>query len=369
MSVYNGERYLREAVESILNQTFADLEFIIIDDGSTDRSHSILKSYSDPRLIVVRREHLGRPQALNCGLALARGEYVAILDADDVSLPLRLEEQTEFLDRHPDVAIVGTYYWVLDRSRRVRTAHRPPCDDLHIRWTLLLGSAFAHSTAMYRRSVIQNLGGYNERFELALDYELWSRLVREFRGANIPQFLVKWMDNPTGLSSRGASTQQRNRLLVSQANIRALLSSSEWPLAQVTQLAAIHDYRYNLVDLAQAPRTFRNYATLYHAFCRHHREELVRQRKVLAGIRREYCQKLLGPAHYYCDLGQRPLAPRLMWQAVQAEPGVLVEPSAWRLLIKLALGTRATALLRRYLPRALRPWAFAQESAVRGGNA
>ena len=351
MSVYNGERYLREAVESILDQTFADFEFIVIDDGSTDRSYLIMKSYSDPRLIVVRQENLGLPKSLNRGLALARGEYVARQDADDVSLPLRLEKQVEFLNGHPDVAIVGTFFWVLNGSRTVRTAHEPPCHDLHIRWTLLLGSAFAHPAVMYRRSVIQILGGYDERFERAQDYELWSRLIREFRGANIPQILVKWMDNPTGAGSTWASTQQRNRLLVSRANIEALLSSLEWPLAQVAQLAAIHDYRYNLVDLAQAPRTFRNYATLYHTFCRHHRGELVQQQKVLAGIRREYCERLLGPAHYYCDLGQRVVAVRLMWQAVQAEPGVLVEPSAWRLVGKLLLGPRLTEAYRRLKPQ------------------
>ena len=350
MPVYNGEKYLVEAVESILNQTFRDFEFIIINDGSTDSTREILESYHDPRIVLVQQENRGLIPTLNRGLSMARGEYVARQDCDDVSLPQRLEHQVRFLDANPDVALVGTHYFVMTPARVVRTVHRPPCADLHIRWTMLLGSPCAHPSVMFRRKAVQAVGGYDEGFIHAEDYELWSRLARQFKLANIPNPLIKWMDNPSGRQRTEQEILRGYLLRVVASNI-AGVGRPNLAIQELAELAALHAHWYDELKLSETWRTFRNYATLYRAFCRHHREELAQQLKVLAGIRREYCQKLLGPAHYYCDLGQRVVAVRLMWQAVQAEPGVLVEPSAWRLVGKLLLGPRLTEAYRRLKPQ------------------
>ena len=108
MAVYNGEKYLREAIDSILNQTFKDFEFIIVNDGSTDRTREILESFIDPRIVLIHQEHMGLTKSLNRGIALAKGKYIARQDADDISMAERLEKQFNFLESHENVALLGT---------------------------------------------------------------------------------------------------------------------------------------------------------------------------------------------------------------------------------------------------------------------
>lgn len=123
MSVYNGERYLGEAVESIFNQTFSDFEFIIINDGSTDRTPEILTEIDDPRAKVINQPNRGLTASLNRAIRLAKGEYIARMDADDISEPTRLERQVEVLDRDPDVVLVACWYEVIDEKGNF-LAHR-----------------------------------------------------------------------------------------------------------------------------------------------------------------------------------------------------------------------------------------------------
>jgi glycosyltransferase involved in cell wall biosynthesis len=125
MSVYNGEKYLCEAIDSILNQTFENFEFLIVNDGSTDRTLEILQSYRDPRIKVINNErNIGLTASLNKGLKIAKGEYVARMDADDVSFPHRLEQQKAFLDRNPRVAMVGSWAEVIDESGKTQETWR-----------------------------------------------------------------------------------------------------------------------------------------------------------------------------------------------------------------------------------------------------
>src|SRR5947207_1274318 len=119
MSVYNGENYLAEAIDSILNQTFKDFEFIVIDDGSSDTSLKIIKKYTDPRIKLISRKNKGLVASLNEGLAKAKGDYIARQDADDVSLPQRLKKEVEYLDAHPKVALVGSNYKHLDAKGKL----------------------------------------------------------------------------------------------------------------------------------------------------------------------------------------------------------------------------------------------------------
>jgi len=194
MSVYNGERYLREAIESILTQTFADFEFIIIDDGSTDASRDIILSYGDSRIRLVDNErNLGLTRSLNRGLQLARGEYVARQDADDVSMPERLARQVAFLDTNPHIVLLGTWAQEIDAEGRALVTREPPCECAAIRWMLLFDNPYIHTSVILRRAtVLKEVGFYNEKYAYAQDYDLWSRIARVFPVANLPEQLVKF---------------------------------------------------------------------------------------------------------------------------------------------------------------------------------
>lgn len=197
MAVYNGERFLSEAVESILAQTFRDFEFLIINDGSTDRTRYILASYNDPRIRIVDNEqNIGLTKSLNRGLALARGEYIARQDADDRSHSSRLEKQVSFMDEHPNVVLLGTQAVTIDESG-IRFRNKPMMNKatsaLAIRWQLLFDSAFIHTSVMFRRRVIYDLlGGYDENLNKNQDMELWCRVAGKHEVANLPEILVEY---------------------------------------------------------------------------------------------------------------------------------------------------------------------------------
>jgi glycosyltransferase involved in cell wall biosynthesis len=193
MSVYNGEDYLREAVESILHQTFADFEFIIIDDGSTDQTTNILQTIGNERLRILSNEkNIGLANSLNRGLRLARGEYVARMDADDVSLPDRLEKEVEFLDHHPAAGVVGTGYISIDESGNETMVVTFPTDNATLQDRLLHHCCICHGSAMIRRECLEAIGGYRPDFKVAEDYDLFLRLAERFEVANLTEPLYKY---------------------------------------------------------------------------------------------------------------------------------------------------------------------------------
>ena len=182
MTVYNGLPYLGEAIDSILGQTFKDFEFLIIDDASTDDSCSLIESYTDARIQLVRNErNLGQVPSLNKGLHLARGEYVARLDQDDTSAPNRLERQVEFLDTvSPQVAVVGTWLQIIDQNGKLTGEWKLPLIDSYADYliSLLEGwTPLAHPAVMFRKDIVLQLGGYNETLAPAEDFDLWMRLA------------------------------------------------------------------------------------------------------------------------------------------------------------------------------------------------
>jgi len=196
MAVYNGKKYLREAIDSILGQTFTDFEFLIVDDGSTDSSQEIICSYVDPRIrLVENHENLGLTRSLNKGLSLARGEYIARQDADDISLSTRFEKQIEFLDAHPDIALLGTQAHNIDESGKFYRSDYfsgKATTKLAIKWQLLFDSAFNHTSVIFKRSVVwDQLGGYDVRFVRNQDMELWLRIAADYDVANLSDALVK----------------------------------------------------------------------------------------------------------------------------------------------------------------------------------
>ena len=192
MTVYNAEPFLDEAVRSILGQSFGDFEFIVIDNASTDNSREMLASYSDPRLRVFHNaENIGPPRALNRGLQMAKGEYVARMDADDVALPDRLTKQFDFMARNPNCAAAGTQIRLFDHNgKKIYVPWMPVTQD-EIRWKLMFTSPLAHSSVMMRKDCVLEVDGYDEGLRYAPDYDLWSRLILQgHRLANLPDFLA-----------------------------------------------------------------------------------------------------------------------------------------------------------------------------------
>jgi hypothetical protein len=180
MSVFNGARFLREAVDSVLGQSFRDFEFIIINDGSTDGSAVILDAYqcSDSRVHVLHQENKGLVASLNRGGALARGTYIARMDADDVALPDRLSRQVTFMERHPEVGAVGGAVHIIDTSGQIAGGLRFPTRDREIRRMLAAGEcALCHPTVVMRAPLLKSLGGYRAAIVDAEDYDLWLRMA------------------------------------------------------------------------------------------------------------------------------------------------------------------------------------------------
>jgi glycosyltransferase involved in cell wall biosynthesis len=190
MGVWNGAPRVREAIESVLGQTLGDLELVVVDDGSTDDTASILGSFGDARVRVTRQPRGGLTSALRSALGLARAPLVARLDADDVALPERLEHQRDFLERHPEVGLLGTAAREVDATGREVGVVRPPTEDAALRGALIRHNPFVHSSVMMRRSALEQAGGYDPSFPVAQDYDLWMRMSRVTRMANLPEALV-----------------------------------------------------------------------------------------------------------------------------------------------------------------------------------
>jgi len=191
MSAYNSEKYIKEAIESILNQTFTDFEFIIINDASTDSTESIIKSFDNPMIKLIKNEkNLGLTKSLNIGLDLAKGKYIARMDADDISIPERFQKQFDLMEKNPDIDICGTWYeFIGEKSGVVRY---PELDD-EIKSNLMFHDCICHPSVFIRKeSLDKHELKYNEEFKYAQDYELWCRVRKTLKFANIPCVLLKY---------------------------------------------------------------------------------------------------------------------------------------------------------------------------------
>lgn len=180
MTTYNGAQFIRDSIDSVLAQTLADFELIVVDDGSTDETPAVLAGYSDPRLRVVRPErNLGVAEARNFGLAACRGRYIAALDHDDISLPERLAVQARYLDAHPDVVLAGTEVLLRMQDGRIfPTDHAPGSSPALVHWMLHVDNPFTWSSVMIRASALRRLGGFMRReAEPADDFDLYHRLL------------------------------------------------------------------------------------------------------------------------------------------------------------------------------------------------
>lgn len=191
MSVYNGMPFLKEATESILKQTYKNFEYIIVDDASTDDTWRYLKSLRDKRIKLVKnKKNLGLAASLNIAIQQTKGEFIARMDADDISLKNRLATQLKFLENNSDVSICGSWADLIDEKGKNVGEKRYPTNDQTIKKALMWYQPIIHPTWFCKLDVFNNLNGYDPKFDLAEDYQFLIRASREYKIANIPKKLL-----------------------------------------------------------------------------------------------------------------------------------------------------------------------------------
>lgn len=208
MPVYNGEKYLREAIKSILNQTFNDFELLIINDGSSDQSEKIIKSFIDSRIrLITNKKNLGLVDTLNIGFKEAKGKYIARMDQDDISLSPRLKKQYNFMENNPEIGISGT--WVKKIGKKMSFISKYYTGHNELFAYLLFGTPFAHPSVIIRKDIIEpNNLFYNHKYKNAEDIELWSRAFKLTKIANIPEILLYYRSHPESTSQK--KSDERN---------------------------------------------------------------------------------------------------------------------------------------------------------------
>lgn len=195
--VYNGEKTILRAIDSILKQSYPNFEIIIVNDGSTDNTKSILNTIKDPRVKVINLDkNIGRSAARNLSINKARGEYIAMLDADDYSYPDRLEKQIAYMSQHK-VSLCGTWAYLVDTSGNM-TEWQQPTTTEEIRKTILRSNTFIHSSIMAKKSIIQEFGGYDENLHCSEDYDLYLKISSKYSVGNIPMILCEYI-SPSGI--------------------------------------------------------------------------------------------------------------------------------------------------------------------------
>lgn len=225
MSVYNGGKFLEEAVLSVLNQTFTGFEFIIIDDGSIDNSKKIIESFKDARIKLISRENKGLIYSLNEGIAQAKGKYIARMDADDICLPQRFEKQLKFLTDNQDVVLLGTFAKFIDENGKETGEYKVPINYRDIRKEIFWHNPFVHSSVIFERSIFNKAGAYDAKYKHAEDFELWSRMVPKFKSANLPEFLLKYRMLESGVTKSKNLKMRLQGLRIRLLIIKRLLSS------------------------------------------------------------------------------------------------------------------------------------------------
>lgn len=248
MACYNAEKYLCESIDSILSQSFQDFEFIIIDDASTDSTASIILSYSDNRIVYLRNESNRKlSYSLNRGLAIAKGDYVARMDADDISQRNRLLKQVKFLDTNPDYGVVGSAIQMFGRDNKVvsyPSSHKTIYYDF-----IAPNRTIAHPAAMLRRSVLveHNLS-YDESFDVAQDYKLWNELKHVCKLTNLQAPLLRYRTHVQSATKTKRVRQLELVQLVRRSELAKMLGDKD--LEQVSKIIILRDLStVSLLDL------------------------------------------------------------------------------------------------------------------------
>lgn len=216
IAVYNSEKFVEEAIESILNQTYQDFEIIVVDDGSTDESADIIKSFNDKRIIYMYQENQGHADAKNKGVLRSKGKYKAFLDSDDVWLPEKLEKQVAILDSNPEIALVYSDCYYADVRGKVmaRAFKRAKPFRVAVFSQLFLSNFIPFSTVVVRKEIFEKVGLFNPKYFIAPDYDLFLRIAKHFK--------IEYVDLPLAKYRIHKANISKNFILNSQETIEIL---------------------------------------------------------------------------------------------------------------------------------------------------
>ena len=210
VTVYNGERFIAQTLDSVIGQTFTYWRLIVVDDLSTDRTAEIVRGYAqrDPRILLVAGEHKGIAAAANVGLGFVTAPLVARLDGDDIAMPQRLQVQYDYLQQHPEVLAVGSDVMLIDENNKPLRRRKAPTGAAHIQQILQTRNCMCHPSATLRTEALRQIGGYRDKFKNSLDYDLWLRISEIGQIENIPQDLLLYRRHASQVSALGNAHRQ-----------------------------------------------------------------------------------------------------------------------------------------------------------------
>ncbi|MGG4036979.1 glycosyltransferase family 2 protein [Heyndrickxia ginsengihumi] len=214
MTVFNGENYIKSSLESILNQTYKNIEILIFDDGSKDNTNNIIKSYKDSRIkLITNPRNMGIPYNRIKGLELAKGKYLAIMDADDISLPYRIQEQVNYMENNPNILAAGSFAKIFGKKFN-NPVIKPNINPEEISVALMFYNPLVNSTAIFRLDKVKKFGiNYNPNYFVAQDYDFWAQLSKKGKISNIPKVLLKYRfghNNITKISNLTKLEKRKN---------------------------------------------------------------------------------------------------------------------------------------------------------------
>ena len=342
MPSYESAPYFRSAVESILQQSERDLELIVVQElGARDGTEALLNEFDDERVRVVRNDTpLGLARSLNRGFAIAQGKYVARMDADDVSMPERLEKQADHLDRHPSVGVVGSAVQHIDDGGNVIRTRRFHTSPALVLWNMHFDCAMCHPATMFRRSVFEETGGYSPTARNWEDYELWTRIMRRYSMSNLPDVLLDYRIHPGAVSVQKREEQRQH---IVNCGRRAMEVTMARPVERNFVRSLIYPYtivgRRNAIGAAW----LLNY--LLRSFRMWYKE---RSREDLMAVKDDVAERM---SHILArSVKAAPAAvPMILWQASRGGPGVAarIGPATMRRGIERLNGTAAAKVERR----------------------
>lgn len=285
MPVYNGQDYLKEAIDCILDQSYTHFEFIIINDGSKDRSDEIIRSYSDSRIKYHNQENKGLGATLNIGLGLCTGKYIARQDQDDISHLDRFKKQVEYLEQHSNVLLLGTRAKIFEDNSDKVQYHIHATHPADLKFDLLFDNPFVHSSVMFRKSAIELVGNYNPDRNLYEDFDLWSRFSEKGDVANLPEILVDYRHHDKGLSKNFANFKEYALYNQGLKNIESLVGETNQIFVDLEALYHWKKELYkgtSIAELKQALETIANKITA-----------LYPSDKVIIGQRKKQYEKVI----------------------------------------------------------------------------
>ena len=262
MTVFNAAQYLRFSIESILKQTFTDFQFLIIDDCSTDQTLEIIDSYKDSRIVACSNEkNLGQTASLNRGLKLAKGKYIARIDADDYAFPEWLGNQIAFIEQHPQCAVVSAKAAVIDSMNRIKRVLNSPMSSQDIILKSLIASPINHVGSLMRKDIVLAYGGYDERFRIAADYDLWSKLLRDgcqLASTNDIMVAIRFHDASISIIEKGKTDlEEMSKIMHGNVSSMTSFNSDEQKIILLWKL--IYDVEaLDDVEFQEADKNFQN---------------------------------------------------------------------------------------------------------------